>query len=95
MFVSTRELINNIYQHANGSFIDYSLNKDKDHDILTIINDGTSSDQYDKIVKSKNGLMILRSMLEAKGASLNFDNNDGYLTAKVKIKVNHENNSIR
>ena len=81
-----KELVNNIYKHANATFIylEISLNED-DNIVITCENDGVKPGDIESIRSSKGGLLFLTLLIKGAGGNINYLENNGILTTIVVL----------
>ena len=81
-----KELVNNIYKHANATFIylEISLNED-DNIVITCENDGVKPCDIESIRSSKGGLLFLTLLIKGAGGNINYLENNGILTTIVVL----------
>lgn len=81
-----KELVNNIYKHANATFIylEISLNED-DNIVITCENDGVKPGNIESIRSSKGGLLFLTLLIKGAGGNINYLENNGFLTTIVVL----------
>ncbi len=93
--IISKELINNVYKHSEASYLTYKLYQDGDFIILDMESNGTSPGDYEKIKKSKRGVLLLELLIDAKAGRIAYDLNQDVLTTKVLLGVENETAFIR
>lgn len=85
LLIITKELVNNIYKHSNGSKISYKIDASQDKILLNIINDGANEGDYKKILDSKGGVLFMKFLLESTGGDIKYLYKNGILETNVRL----------
>lgn len=92
----TKELVNNIYKHSDASYIFYRLYEDEDFIIMEVESDGMIEEDFKNIEDSKRGVLLLKVLLTSKEGEISYEDRDGSLYTKIKIRrYRNENSFIR
>lgn len=95
ILIITRELINNVYKHSNGSYLNYRLFKIENDIIMSLESDGADSKDLISIEKSKRGVLLLKLLVESNSGKIDYNLDKDLLSTTVKLEVGDENTIIR
>ena len=92
----TKELVNNIYKHSEATYIFYRLYEDEDFIIMEVESDGMREEDFKNIEDSKRGVLLLKVLVTSKEGEISYEDRDGSLYTKIKIRrYRNENSFIR
>lgn len=95
ILIITRELINNVYKHSNGSYLNYRLFKIENDIIMSLESDGADSKDLISIEKSKRGVLLLKLLVESNSGKIDYKLEEDLLSTTVKLEVGDENTIVR
>lgn len=90
--ILTKELVNNVYKHSQGTYLSYQIKEASQELIVEIESDGASAENLADIQNSKRGVFLLKMLVETQSGSLNYQLNGDVLSTRVCLKgESHEN----
>lgn len=95
ILIITKELINNVYKHSNGSYLNYRLFKIENDIIMSLESDGADSKDLISIEKSKRGVLLLKLLVESNSGKIDYNLDKDLLSTTVKLEVGDENTIVR
>lgn len=95
ILIITRELINNVYKHSNGSYLNYRLFKIGNDIIMSLESDGADSKDLISIEESKRGVLLLKLLMESNSGTIDYNLDKDLLSTTVKLEVGDENTIVR
>lgn len=95
ILIITRELINNVYKHSNGSYLNYRLFKIENDIIMSLESNGADSKDLRSIEKSKRGVMLLKLLVDSNSGKIDYKLEKDLLSTTVKLEVGDENTIVR
>lgn len=90
----TKELVNNIYKHSEATYIFYRLYEDGDFIIMEVESDGMREEDFKNIEDSKRGVLLLKVLVTSKEGEISYEDRDGSLYTKIKIRRYRDENSF-
>lgn len=95
ILIITKELINNVYKHSNGSYLNYRLFKIENDIIMSLESDGADSKDLISIEKSKRGVLLLKLLVDSNSGKIDYNLDKDLLSTMVKLEVGDENTIVR
>lgn len=95
ILIITRELINNVYKHSNGSYLNYKIFKNGKDICINVESNGADSKDLRSIEKSKRGVMLLKLLVESNSGKIDYNLDKNLLSTTVKLEVGDENTIVR
>lgn len=84
--IITKELVNNIYKHSNGSYFIYKLTQEEDKIYLEIESDGADREDLQRIEASQRGVLLLKLLVEKNGGTMTYQLTKHILTTRVVLR---------
>lgn len=88
ILIITKELVNNIYKHSEGSKITYKMDFREGEIILKLTSDGASERDFKNIGESRGGVLFIKFLLDSLGGSIKYFYKDGILKTQVRLGEN-------
>lgn len=83
----SRELVNNVFKHADGTYIIYEIILGEDNRLRILCeNDGARQEDYENIFRSQGGILLLRILVESRKGTLNHTYKDGVLKSRIELE---------
>lgn len=95
ILIITRELINNVYKHSNGSYLNYKIFKNGKDICINVESNGADSKDLGSIEKSKRGVMLLKLLVDSNSGKIDYNLDKDLLSTMVKLEVGDENTIVR
>lgn len=95
ILIITRELINNVYKHSNGSYLNYKIFKNGKDICINVESNGADSKDLRSIEKSKRGVMLLKLLVGSNSGKIDYNLDKDLLSTMVKLEVGDENTIVR
>ena len=95
ILIITRELINNVYKHSNGSYLNYKIFKNGKDICINVESNGADSKDLRSIEKSKRGVMLLKLLVGSNSGKIDYNLDKDLLSTTVKLEVGDENTIVR
>lgn len=95
ILIITRELINNVYKHSNGSYLNYKIFKNGKDICINVESNGADSKDLRSIEKSKRGVMLLKLLVDSNSGKIDYNLDKDLLSTMVKLEVGDENTIVR
>ena len=95
ILIITRELINNVYKHSNGSYLNYKIFKNGKDICINVESNGADSKDLRSIEKSKRGVMLLKLLVGSNSGKIDYNLDKDLLSTMVKLEVGDENSIAR
>lgn len=95
ILIITRELVNNVYKHSNGSYLNYKIFKNGKDICIKLESNGADSKDILNIEKSTRGVMVLKLLVESNSGKINYNLEKDLLSTKVELEVEDENSIAR
>ncbi|WP_296256480.1 hypothetical protein [uncultured Ezakiella sp.] len=87
LLLISKELVNNIYKHSEGSYLNYSLSMEDGKVLINLESDGATKEDFKKIQDSKRGILILTLLVESNSGKINYDLKGDKLFTQVLMEV--------
>ncbi len=95
ILIITRELVNNVYKHSNGSYLNYKIFKNGKNICINLESNGADSKDILNIEKSTRGVMVLKLLVESNSGKIDYNLEKDLLSTTVKLEVEDENSIAR
>lgn len=79
----SKELLNNAFKHSKGEYIDFKIYTVDKEIYISCENNGVTLENYKRAMKSKNGLLVLKLMIEKYNGVLDID----YILDKLIVSI--------
>ena len=83
----SKELVNNIYKHSEGRYLNYSLRIEDNKVLINLESDGATKEDFKNIQESKRGILILTLLVESNSGKINYDLKGDKLLTQVLMEV--------
>lgn len=87
LLLVSKELVNNIYKHSEGTYLNYSLSMEDGKVLINLESDGATKEDFKKIQESKRGILILTLLVESNSGKINYDLKGDKLFTQVLMEV--------
>lgn len=87
LLLVSKELVNNIYKHSEGTYLNYSLSMEDGKVLINLESDGATKEDFKKIQDSKRGILILTLLVESNSGKINYDLKGDKLFTQVLMEV--------
>ena len=87
LLLVSKELVNNIYKHSEGRYLNYSLSMEYGKVLINLESDGATKEDFKKIQDSKRGILILTLLVESNSGKINYDLKGDKLFTQVLMEV--------
>lgn len=87
LLLVSKELVNNIYKHSEGRYLNYSLSMEDGKVLINLESDGATKEDFKKIQDSKRGILILTLLVESNSGKINYDLKGDKLFTQVLMEV--------
>ena len=87
LLLVSKELVNNIYKHSDGRYLNYSLSMEDNKVLINLESDGATKEDFKKIQDSKRGILILTLLVESNSGKINYDLKGDKLFTQVLMEV--------
>lgn len=87
LLLVSKELVNNIYKHSEGRYLNYHLSMEDNKVLINLESDGATKEDFKKIQDSKSGILILTLLVESNSGKINYDLKGDKLFTKVLMEV--------
>ena len=87
LLLVSKELVNNIYKHSEGRYLNYSLSMEDGKVLINLESDGATKEDFKKIQDSKRGILILTLLVESNSGKINYDLKGDKLVTQVLMEV--------
>lgn len=87
LLLVSKELVNNIYKHSEGRYLNYSLSMEDNKVLINLESDGATKEDFKKIQDSKRGILILTLLVESNSGKINYDLKGDKLFTQVLMEV--------
>ncbi|MGX7092374.1 sensor histidine kinase [Hutsoniella sourekii] len=84
--VLTKELINNIYKHSQGTYLSYQIQQAGQDILIELESDGADGQDLDEIQASKRGVLLMKMLVNTKSGALNYQLNGDILSTQILLK---------
>lgn len=95
ILIITRELINNVYKHSNGSYLNYKIFKNGKDICINVESNGADSKDLRSIEKSKRGVMLLKLLVGSNSGKIDYNLEKDLLSTTVELEVEDEHSIAR
>lgn len=95
ILIITRELVNNVYKHSNGSYLNYKIFKNGKDICINLESNGADSKDISNIEKSTRGVMVLKLLVESNSGKILYNLEKDLLSTTVELEVEDENSIAR
>ena len=95
ILIITRELVNNVYKHSNGSYLNYKIFKNGKDICINLESNGADSKDILNIEKSTRGVMVLKLLVESNSGKIDYNLEKDLLSTTVELEVEDENSIAR
>ena len=95
ILIITRELVNNVYKHSNGSYLNYKIFKNGKDICINLESNGAVSKDILNIEKSTRGVMFLKLLVESNSGKIDYNLEKDLLSTTVELEVEDENSIAR
>ena len=95
ILIITRELVNNVYKHSNGSYLNYKIFKNGKDICINLESNGAVSKDILNIEKSTRGVMVLKLLVESNSGKILYNLEKDLLSTMVELEVEDENSIAR
>lgn len=95
ILIITRELVNNVYKHSDGSYLNYKIFKNGKDICINLESNGAVSKDISNIEKSTRGVMVLKLLVESNSGKINYNLKKDLLSTTVELEVEDENSITR
>lgn len=90
--IISKELVNNVYKHSNGSYLNYRIYRQRDLIIIELESDGTEVIDFKNIKESKRGILLLNLLLDSNSGNISYKLNGDILYTRVELEANENEN---
>ncbi|MFR1323812.1 MAG: hypothetical protein ACLSBL_01770 [Ezakiella massiliensis] len=87
LLLVSKELVNNIYKHSEGRYLNYSLSMEDGKVLINLESDGATKEDFKKIQESKRGILILTLLVESNSGKINYNLKGDKLFTQVLMEV--------
>ncbi|MEB3429267.1 histidine kinase [Citroniella saccharovorans] len=87
LLLVSKELVNNIYKHSEGRYLNYSLSMEDNKVLINLESDGATKEDFKNIQESKRGILILTLLVEFNSGKINYDLKGDKLFTQVLMEV--------
>ena len=87
LLLISKELVNNIYKHSEGRYLNYHLSMEDNKVLINLESDGATKEDFKKIQDSKRGILILTLLVESNSGKINYDLKGDKLFTQVLMEV--------
>lgn len=87
LLLVSKELVNNIYKHSEGRYLNYSLSMEDNKVLINLESDGATKEDFNNIQESKRGILILTLLVESNSGKINYDLKGDKLFTQVLMEV--------
>lgn len=87
LLLVSKELVNNIYKHSEGRYLNYHLSMEDNKVLINLESDGATKEDFKKIQDSKRGILILTLLVESNSGKINYDLKGDKLFTQVLMEV--------
>lgn len=87
LLLVSKELVNNIYKHSEGTYLNYSLSMEDGKVLINLESDGATKEDFKNIQESKRGILIMTLLVESNSGKINYDLKGDKLFTKVLMEV--------
>ena len=87
LLLVSKELVNNIYKHSEGRYLNYHLSMEDNKVLINLESDGATREDFKKIQDSKRGILILTLLVESNSGKINYDLKGDKLFTQVLMEV--------
>ena len=87
LLLVSKELVNNIYKHSEGRYLNYSLSMEDNKVLINLESDGATKEDFKNIQESKRGILILTLLVESNSGKINYDLKGDKLFTQVLMEV--------
>lgn len=87
LLLVSKELVNNIYKHSEGTYLNYSLSMEDGKVLINLESDGATKEDFKKIQDSKRGILILTLLVESNSGKIKYDLKGDKLFTQVLMEV--------
>lgn len=84
--VLTKELINNIYKHSQGTYLSYQIQQANQDILIALESDGADGQDFDKIQASKRGVLLIKMLVNTQSGELNYQLIGDILSTQILLK---------
>lgn len=84
--VLTKELINNVYKHSQGSYLSYQIKQAGQDIAIELESDGANGQDLDEIQASKRGVLLMKMLVNTQSGELNYKLNGDILSTQILLK---------
>ncbi|RLK63910.1 hypothetical protein D3H64_01830 [Atopobacter sp. AH10] len=84
--ILTKELINNIYKHSQGTYLSYQIQQVGQDILIELESDGADDQDIEEIQASKRGVLLMKMLVNTQSGELNYQLNADVLTTKILLK---------
>lgn len=87
LLLISKELVNNIYKHSEGRYLNYHLGVEDGKVLINLESDGATKEDFKNIQESKRGILILTLLVESNSGKINYDLKGDKLFTQVQMEV--------
>lgn len=85
--IISKELINNVYKHSSGTYLNYKLYRNESLIVIEMDSDGASLSDFNKIKESKRGVLLLNLLIDSNLGNISYSLNRDILSTRVCLEV--------
>lgn len=85
--IISKELINNVYKHSSGTYLNYKLYRNESLIVIEMDSDGASLSDFNKIKESKRGVLLLNLLIDSNSGNISYSLNRDILSTRVCLEV--------
>ena len=85
--IISKELINNVYKHSGGTYLNYKLYRKESHIFIEMDSDGASLSDFNYIRESKRGVLLLNLLIDSNVGNISYSLNKDILSTRVCLEV--------
>lgn len=82
----SKELINNVYKHSEGTYINFEVKQSNGNITIFCESDGASQKDYENIDKSMGGILILKLLINRNKGEMHYSYQDGILKTEINLE---------
>lgn len=82
----TKELINNIYKHSQGTYLSYQIQQAGQGIAIELESDGADGRDLDAILSPKRGVLLMKMLVNTQSGELNYQLNGDVLSTRILLK---------
>ncbi len=82
----SKELINNVYKHSEGTYINFEVKQSNGNITIFCESDGANQKDYENIDKSMGGILILKLLINRNKGEMHYSYQDGILKTEINLE---------